>query len=167
LERKVQAAFAFSFSARRDVHDLKLADRQLMVPDHSELIEVRERMVMRRSVLLVLLVSASIIVAQDNNLPKGATLDNSKPSKGQITVEGCVGRSNGDYTLVKPDPAMTYELHAAGKMKLSRYLGQQVQVTGTTSPSLWTSSDSLEGRAPSSVTLTVTIIRTVAKECTE
>jgi len=122
---------------------------------------------MRQIVLLVLLVSASIIVAQDNNLPKGASLANSKPSKGQITVEGCVSRSNGDFTLVKPDPAMTYELHSTGKMKLSHYLGQQVQVTGTTSPSLWTSSDSLEGRAPASVTLTVTTIRTVAKECTE
>jgi hypothetical protein len=122
---------------------------------------------MRQILLLVLLVSASITVAQDNNLPKGASLDNSKPSKGQITVEGCVSRSNGDYTLVKPDPAVTYELNPTGTMKLGHYLGQQVQVTGTTSPSLWTSSDSLEGRAPSSVTLTVTTIRTVAKECTE
>ena len=122
---------------------------------------------MRQTVLFVLLVSASIIVAQDNNLPKVATLDNSKPSKGQIAVEGRVSRSNGDFTLVKADPAMTYELHPTGKTKLSHYLGQQVQVTGTTSPSLRTSSDSLEGRAPSSVTLTVTTIRTVAKECTE
>ena len=122
---------------------------------------------MRQTMLLVLLVSASIIAAQDNNRPKGASSDNSRPSRGQITVEGCVSRSNGDFTLVKPDPAMTYELHSTGKTKLSHYLGQQVQVTGTTSPSLRTSSDSLEGRAPSSVTLTVTTIRTVAKECTE
>ena len=122
---------------------------------------------MKQTVLLVLLVSAGIIAAQDNNPPKGATPDNSKLSKGQITVEGCVSRSNGDYTLVKPDPAMTYELHPTGKTKLSHFLGQQVQVTGTTSPSLRTSSDSLEGRAPSSVTLTVTAIKTIAKECTE
>jgi hypothetical protein len=122
---------------------------------------------MKQTVLLVLLVSASLIAAQDNNPPKGAGSDNSRPSRGQITVEGCVSRSNGDYTLVKPDPAMTYELHATGKTKLSPYLGQQVQVTGTTSPSLRTSSDSLEGRAASSVTLTVTSINTIAKECTE
>jgi hypothetical protein len=119
---------------------------------------------MKQTVLLVLLVSASIIAAQDNNPPKGASSDN---SRGQITVEGCVSRSNGDYTLVKPDPAMTYELDPTGKTKLSHYLGQQVQVTGTTSPSLRTSSDSLEGRAPSSVTLTVTSIKNIAKECTE
>jgi hypothetical protein len=122
---------------------------------------------MKQTLLLVLLVSASIIAAQDNNPPKGASSDNSRPSRGQITVEGCVSRSNGDYTLVKPDPAMTYELHSTGKTKLSHYLGQQVQVTGTTSPSLRTSSDSLEGRAPSSVTLTVASIKTIAKECTE
>jgi len=122
---------------------------------------------MKQTVLLVLLVSASIIAAQDKNPPKGASSDNSRPSRGQITVEGCVSRSNGDYTLVKPDPAMTYELQPTGKTKLSRYLGQQVQVTGTTSPSLRTSSDSLEGRAPSSVTLTVTSIKTIANECTE
>ena len=122
---------------------------------------------MKQTVLLVLLVSASIIAAQDNNPPKGASSDNSRPSRAQITVEGCVSRSNGDYTLVKPDPAMTYELHPTRKTELSRYLGQQVQVTGTTSPSLRTSSDSLEGRAPSSVTLTVTSIKTIAKECTE
>lgn len=122
---------------------------------------------MKQTVLLVLLVSASIIAAQDNNPPKGATSDNSRPSRGQMTVEGCVSRSNGDYTLVKPAPAKTYELDPTGKTRLSHYLGQQVQVTGTTSPSLRTSSDSLEGRAPSSVTLTVTSIRTVAKECTE
>jgi hypothetical protein len=122
---------------------------------------------MKQTVLLVLLVSASIIAAQDNNPPKGASSDNSRPSREQITVEGCVSRSNGDYTLVKPDPAMMYELQPTGKTKLSHYLGQQVQVTGTTSPSLRTSSDSLEGRAPSSVTLTVTSIKTIAKECTE
>jgi hypothetical protein len=120
---------------------------------------------MKQTVLLVLLVSASIIAAQDNNPPKGASSDNSRLSRGQITVEGCVSRSNGDYTLVKP--AMTYELDPTGKTKLSHYLGQQVQVTGTTSPSLRTSSDSLEGRAPSSVTLTVTSIKNIAKECTE
>lgn len=122
---------------------------------------------MKQTVLLVLLVSASVVLAQDNNPPSNASQDNSKPAKGQITVQDCVSRSNGDYTLVKQDPAVTYELHSTRKMKLGHYLGQQVQVTGTKSPSLSTSSDSLEGRAPSSVTLTVTSIKTIAKECTE
>ena len=36
---------------------------------------------------------------------------------------------------------MTYELQATGKIKLRRYLGQRVEVTGTESPSMSTSSD--------------------------
>lgn len=32
--------------------------------------------------------------------------------------------SNGDFILVKQNPALTYELHSAGKVKLGRYLGQ-------------------------------------------
>jgi hypothetical protein len=50
---------------------------------------------------------------------------------------------------------------------MGHYLGQQVEVAGKQSPSLTTSSDSLEGRAPSSVTLTISSIRTIARECTE
>ncbi len=122
---------------------------------------------MKETVLIVLLASASILSAQNTSAPKSASPDNSKSDNGQITVQGCVSRLNGDYTLVKPDPAMTYELHSTGKTKLGHYLGQQVEVTGKASPSLRTSSDSLEGRSPSAVTLTVTSIKTLAKECTE
>src|SRR5258708_32845328 len=100
---------------------------------------------MKQTVLLVLLVSASIIAAQDNNPPKGATSDNSRPSRGQMTVEGWVSRSNGDYTLVKPDPAKTYDLDPTGETRLSHSLAHQVQLTGTTSPSCALSSDSLAG----------------------
>jgi len=79
-----------------------------------------------------------------------------------------VSRSNGDFTLVNEDPAMTDELHSAGKVKLGRYLGQVVEVTGRTSPSLMTSSDSPgRGGAPSSLTLTAASIKTITKECPE
>jgi hypothetical protein len=62
---------------------------------------------------------------------------------------------------------MTYQLQATGKTKLGQYLGQQVEVTGQTSPSLNTSSDALAKLgSPASVTLTVTSIKTLAKECT-
>jgi hypothetical protein len=130
--------------------------------DHTELIDYREKIVMKQTMLLILVISASVLLAQDNT-PHG----NSKPAKGQITVQGCVSRSNGDYILVKQDPVVTYELQSSGKKKLGHYLGQQVEVTGTRSPSLSTSSDSFEGGAPSWVTLTVTSIKTIAKECTE
>ena len=85
----------------------------------------------------------------------------------QVTVRGCVSKSSGDYILEKQNPAMTYELQGTGKIKLAHYLGQRVEVTGNTSPSMSTSSDAIEKMgAPSSVTLTVSSIRTISKECT-
>jgi hypothetical protein len=122
---------------------------------------------MKQATLLVLVISAGALLAQDNNASRSASHDNSEHAKGQTTVQGCVGRSNGDYILVKQDPAVTYELQSSGKTKLDLYLGQQVEVTGRKSPSLSTSSDFLTGRVPSPVTLTVTSILTITKECTE
>ena len=115
-----------------------------------------------RKLWFVLLLSCGFLLAQDSN----PSQHNSKASKGQVTVQGCVGRSTGDYILTKQDPGMTYELQATGKMKLRRYLGQQVEVTGTESPSMSTSSDALARTgSPASVTLTITSIKTIAKEC--
>jgi hypothetical protein len=123
---------------------------------------------MKQIMLLVLVISATVVLAQNNNMPNAATTDNSRHAREQMTVRGCVSTFNGDFILVKQDPAMTYELHSSGKVKLGRYLGQQVEVTGQTSPSLSTSSDSTgRGGAPSSLTLTATSIKTITKECTE
>lgn len=99
-----------------------------------------------------LLFSASLLLAKDSK---------------QVTVQGCVSKSSGDYILEKQNPAMTYELQATGKIRLSQYLGQRVEVTGSTSPSMSTSSDAIEKMgAPSSVTFTVSSIRSISKECT-
>ena len=122
---------------------------------------------MKQAMLLVLVISAGALLAQDKDASTSASHDNSKHSKGQTTVQGCVGRSNGDYILVRQDPAMTYELQSCGKTKLDHYLGRQVEVTGRESPSLSTSSDFLTGGVPSPVTLTVTSIQTITKKCTE
>jgi len=112
-----------------------------------------------------LLLSGSILLAQNSN-PSTTSQKHAKVSNGPVTVQGCVGRATGDYILMKQDPAMTYELQATGKMKLRRYLGQQVEVTGTESPSMSTSSDALARTgSPASVTLTITSIKTIAKEC--
>ena len=112
-----------------------------------------------------LLLSSTLLLAQDSNssMPR----ENAKDSKGQITVQGCVGRSSGDYVLTKQNPGMTYELHATGKIKLRNYLGQRVEVVGTESPSLSTSSDAMNktGSAASS-TISVSAITTIDKDCT-
>lgn len=120
-----------------------------------------------RKLWFILLLSGSFVLAQDK--PSNPGQEKSKVSKGQITVQGCVATSSGDYTLFKQDPAITYELAATGKskIKLGQYLGQQVEVTGTESPSLSTSSDFLtRSGSPSSVTLTITSIKTIKKWCT-
>jgi hypothetical protein len=112
-----------------------------------------------------LLLLSSLFFAQDNN-SSNMSQQSSKDSNGQVTVQGCVSRSSGDYILMKQDPAVSYELQATDKTKLSHYLGQQVEVTGKESPAMSTSSDSAaRAGTPSSVTLTVTSIKTIAKEC--
>jgi hypothetical protein len=119
-----------------------------------------------RELWFVLLLSSSFLLAQDSN-PDTASQHKSKSSKEEITLQGCVGRSSGDYVLTKQNPAITYELQATGKTRLRQYLGQRVEVTGTESPSLSTSSDALtKTGSASSVTLTITSIKTIAKQCT-
>jgi hypothetical protein len=121
---------------------------------------------MKKTILLVLVIWAGVLLAQESNPPSGSSQDNSKHAKGQITVQGCVSRSTGDYILTKQDPGMTYELQATGKTKLRHYLGQRVEVTGNESPSMSTSSDtSARTGSPASMTLTITSIKTIDKEC--
>jgi hypothetical protein len=115
------------------------------------------------SVLLVF--SSSFLLAQDSSTGSMGQ-DNSKHAKGEMTVQGCVSRASGDYILMKQDPAITYELQATGKIKVRNYLGQRVEVTGKTSPSMSTSSDSISKTgSPSPVTLTISSIKTISKEC--
>jgi hypothetical protein len=69
---------------------------------------------------------------------------------------------------MKQNPAVTYELQATNKIKLSKYLGQRVEVVGKESPSMSTSSDnSARSGSPSPVTVTITSIKTLDKECSE
>jgi hypothetical protein len=119
-----------------------------------------------RKMCFVLLLSGSFLVAQDSN-SSAMSQGNSKDSKGQVTIQGCVDRSGGDFVLIKQDPAITYQLHATGKTKLSRYMGQRVEITGTKSPTTSTSSDALERGSASPVTLNINSIKTIDKECPE
>jgi hypothetical protein len=117
-----------------------------------------------RLALFALLLSASFVAGQDNK--PAASPDNSKPAKDQITIQGCVSRLNGDYILMKQDPGVTYELQTTGKSRLHSYLGQRVEVTGKESPSMSTSSDAMNRTGSASpVTITVSSIRTIDKEC--
>jgi hypothetical protein len=116
-----------------------------------------------KKLFFALLLSSSFLLAQDSQTVSD---EHSKDSNGPVTLQGCVSRSTGDYVLIKQNPAETFELQATNKIKLSKYLGQRVEVMGTKSPSMSTSSDAT-GRmgSPSSVTLTVTSIKTLDKDC--
>jgi hypothetical protein len=119
---------------------------------------------MRKLCFAVVLLAGSWLVAQDS---AGNHQKEMKDSKGEITVQGCVGRSSGDYVLIKQHPEMTYELQGTHNIKLRHYLGQRVEVTGSESPSLSTSSDAMNKTgSAASTTLTVSSIRTIDKECT-
>jgi len=112
-----------------------------------------------------LLLSSSFLLAQDSN-PANASQQSSKNSKGEVTIQGCVSRSSGDYVLIKQDPAITYELQGSHKIKLRNYLGQRVEVTASESPTMASSSDAMNkvgSAAP--VTLNVTSIKTLEKDC--
>lgn len=115
--------------------------------------------------LCALLISGSLLLAQDS-APANTNQQGGNDSKGQVTMRGCVSRSNGDYILMKQDPAVTYELQGTHKIKLRHYLGQRVEVTGSESPTMASSSDAINkigSAAP--VTLTVTSIKTLDKNC--
>jgi len=125
---------------------------------NNELLFVEVSLMTKATVLLLLFVGSFLIV------PSGqAQSQPSTKAKGQVTVQGCVSRQSGDYILIQSDPGNSYVLHAAGNIKLGEYLGHQVKVTGTTSATLSDSSDA--GRSPSAVTLTVSSVKTISKQC--
>jgi len=113
--------------------------------------------------LFALLLSTSFALGQEAASPAPTK---SKAAKGEVTLQGCVSRFSGDYILVKQNPAITYELQGSRKIKLRAYMGQRVEVTGDESPSMSTSSDSMtKVGSASPVTITVSSIRTISKEC--
>ncbi len=117
------------------------------------------------AVLLAVLywgISASAQAASSN--PPDASQH--KKAKDEITVRGCLGRSNTDYILTQPDQGNSYELARSRKLRLAPYLGQEVEVTGSEYPSMSTSSDYLaRSGSASPVTIRVTTIKTIEKRC--
>lgn len=91
----------------------------------------------------------------------------SNKSSNDFVAQGCLGKTSGQFILMQTDPSTTYKLESGTrKIKLDRHLGQKVEVTGWESPSLSTSSEHLSKSSASSVTIMVTLIRTLEKHCT-
>jgi hypothetical protein len=111
-----------------------------------------------------LVLAAGFLWAQSDHSGNSNQPSNSN-HPGPVTVRGCVSILNGDYVLMKENPGNTYQLQG-NKTKLKSYLGKRVQITGTESPTLSTSEDSINrGGNASPVTLTVKSIKTIAGEC--
>ncbi|HXM68752.1 MAG TPA: hypothetical protein VN911_18640 [Candidatus Acidoferrum sp.] len=120
---------------------------------------------MKTAWFAIVLLAGSFLLAQES-YPANNNRQEVKDSNGQVTVRGCVSRSSGDYTLIKQNPPMTYELQGSHGVKLRNYLGQRVEVTGTESPTMSSSSDAMNKTGSAApTTITVSSIRTIDKDC--
>jgi len=116
--------------------------------------------------MLVLCFGLSVSAQTSSPNPGGTDQTHSKDAKGEITVRGCVAKSNTDYILTQADQGNSYQLQGTKKLRFGPYLGQQVEVTGVESPTLSTSSDYLaRGGTATSVTIRVQSIKTIQKRC--
>jgi len=113
---------------------------------------------MKRTTMMFLLLMCGVLMAQTN--PVRSPND----KKEEVTVRGCVSLSSGDYVLTQFDPGNSYVLHSVKNIKLGHYLGREVKVTGTKSPTLSDTSDA--GRSAPSTTIMVNSVTTISKECT-
>ena len=122
---------------------------------------------MPKATIVVILLCAAVSLALTTDTSQSSTADehHSKKSKDEVTVTGCVSRLNTDYILMQTDPGNSYELQSR-KIHFRQYLGQEVEVTGTKSPTMSTSSDFLTRSGPASpVTITVDSIKTIHNRC--
>jgi len=97
---------------------------------------------MKRILLLssILLLSAMWAIAQSSSQP--ITTSPSSSDQGNMTVEGCLSGSVGNYSLTDKS-GTTYQL-TGDTARLENHVGHTIQVTGSTAPN----SDSSAANAP-------------------
>lgn len=118
---------------------------------------------MKMILTIVLFLSASLMFAQDQS---NSTPRNNQGMGKQVTVTGCVSLMNGDYVLMKENPADTFQLSTTNKIHMKDYLGKQVEVTGTKLSTVPTSEDATNRSGEASpVTIRVSQISIVDNEC--
>jgi len=124
---------------------------------------------MTKTIILLAVLGVSFsAVSQTMNSTQSRAVDqrHSKKSKNEITVRGCLSRSQTDYILMQPDQGNSYEVERSRKLRLGPYLGKEVEVTGTESPSMSTSSDFLARTGSASpITIRVNSIKTISQRC--
>lgn len=116
--------------------------------------------------MLALSASLSLVAQTGANQAANPDQDQSKKHKDDVTVRGCVSKQNSDYILMQADPGNAYQLEKSRKLHLAHYLGKEVEVTGSESPSMATSSDYLaRSGVASPVTIRIRTIKTIAERC--
>jgi len=112
---------------------------------------------MSRIIMLVLalLWSTAWLQSQDP-YPQNPPSGRSGAKSSQTSVEGCLQGSNGNFTLTD-NSGTTYQLQG-DTSKLSKHVGHDVQITGSTSSSNAASSNS-------GTTLTVDKVKHISESC--
>jgi hypothetical protein len=86
---------------------------------------------------------------------------NQTGAAGQVSVQGCLQGSNGSYTITDAN-GTTYQVQG-DNAKLSKHVGHQVEITGSTSGS--SASSAGGASAGSQQTLTVTKVKHLSGSC--
>jgi hypothetical protein len=125
---------------------------------------------MRKTILLgsILLLSAVWALGQYDS-PYNQS-NGSQSSTDQTAIEGCLSGSDGNYTLTDKS-GTTYQL-TGDTAKLGNHVGHDMQLTGTSSTSSASATDSnadqpssISGSASSPQTFNVTSFKHISKNC--
>jgi Protein of unknown function (DUF5818) len=114
---------------------------------------------------LAILCSAAWLQAQDpSSQSSHPTSAQAGAASSQTSVEGCLQSSNGTFTLTD-NAGTTYQLQG-DTSKLSKHVGHQVQITGSTSgSSAAAASGSTTQGSSHQQTLTIDKVKHVADSC--
>jgi hypothetical protein len=117
----------------------------------------------------VLLLGLSWAIAQEtpsqgSSSASGSSAQTSETAGGQMTVEGCLSGSNGNYTITDKN-GTSYQL-TGDNAKLSEHVGHEVKVTGTSASAGTGASGSTESSAGrAGQTLQVSSVKHISKTC--
>jgi hypothetical protein len=116
--------------------------------------------------LSVLLLGMSWAVAQDassQSSPTAAGSGQAAQSGGQMMVQGCLGGSDGNYTLSDSNGTV-YQL-TGDTAKLSAHVGHEVKVTGTSDSSAAGTGTPSGSGATTGHSIQVSSVKHISKSC--
>lgn len=108
--------------------------------------------------LSIMLLGLTWAIAQDTTAPQSSRAGQS--ASGQMTVEGCLSGSNGNFTLTDKN-GTSYQL-TGDTAKLTEHVGHEVKVTGMSSSGAGGESAST---GAGSQTLQVSSVKHISKTC--